>query len=122
MITKPMWRAQHADELKSVQKLATRVGGVTVNDVMARLDVKRKPAQKLLEDLVLQGVLKSVKTGHRTMHYESIVKPKHQPSVHVAPPKKLDPDAPLIITENTKITICPSPSNGQFHKSQYSNW
>lgn len=122
MITKPMWRAKHADNLKAAQKLAARIEGVTVNDVMARLDISRKQAQALLEDLVLQGVLKSIKTGHRSMHYEMVVKPKYQPSVNIAAPKKLDPNAPLVITKDTKITICPSPSNGQFHKSQFSNW
>lgn len=107
MITKPMWRAQHANELKVAQKLAARVGGATVNDLMARLDIKRTPAQKLFEDLVLQGVLKSVKTGHRTMHYETIAPPKHAPSVNVPAPKKLDPNAPLVITKDTKFTQCP---------------
>lgn len=123
MITKPMWRAQHADELKVAQKLAARVGGATVNDLMARLDIKRVPAQKLFEDLVLQGVLKSIKTGHRSLHYEAVVKPKFQPSVQIAPSKKLDPNAPLIITPQTKITKCPSPPADQtWHKSQFSNW
>lgn len=108
-MTRPIWRRMHEAELKTAERLTAREGGTTVNDLMARLDIKRKPAKKLLEDLVDQGIVKRVKGGHRSLTYEHLTKREQrtQPTVRVPEPQKLDPNAPLVITKDTKFTQCP---------------
>ena len=116
------WREKYAPVMEKVLAMAQLPNGFTTNDLMLAANLKHSVAHRILTDMVEQKKIKRTKTGHRSVIYESIVKPKHQASVYVPPPKKLDPNAPLIITPQTKITICPSPSSGQFHKSQFANW
>ena len=117
------WRRRHEGHMKATLKLA-EAGGFYLPRLQEKLNIKKKMSQRIVDELIKEGKLIRSKTGHRSVLYElpHRPKPKPQPSVYIPPPKKLDPNAPLIITENTKITICPSPSSGQFHKSQFSNW
>jgi hypothetical protein len=107
---------------KLITELAARQEGVRVKQVT---DTGYKDASKMMEGMVREGLLVRHKVSHKCVVYHCAEwKPPvvNWASVSIKPrmPANFPPDAEPIITEKTKITICPSPK--EFHVKQFSRW
>lgn len=105
----------------SLIELSRRPEGVKLQEVS-----KDHSLWEIAEELVKAGKLHKAKLGHKTVRYfadkrmaDALQTKQHQ---FVVKQERLaiDPNAEMIITEKTKITICPSPSS--FHVKQLSGW
>ena len=116
------WLERNGHVLKLAQELAKKPNGFVIADLGGSTAV----ATRACNVLISRGLLAKVKTGHRTVRYmapgaKPVVEPREV--VVVPTPPKLDRNAPMIITPQTKFTVCPSPPADQtWHKSQFSNW
>jgi len=86
-------------------------------------------AQRVADLMVKEGRLFKVKIGHRTIRFytdrrvaEAVSSKADSRLITIGASKKIAFDGPAVITENTKFTVCPSTSSGQFHKKQFSRW
>lgn len=118
------WMKRNGYLLDQVELMAKRPHGFAITDLP---DVGETLLTRVCSILMSKGIIYKRKTGHRTVRYihkdASLQDTKPQEVVRVATPSKLDPNAPMIITEKTKFTLCPSPPAEQtWHKSQFSNW
>lgn len=116
--------------IDAVKKRLTELGGRPNGLTRADADCTQHVFQVAIMELMLEGALHKSKQGHRTIRYyadkrvaDRLSNTKAQ-GITIIPRvlPKFDKDAPAIITEHTKYTVCPSPSSGQFHVKQFSRW
>jgi hypothetical protein len=111
-------------------ELASRRDGVALSEMGSKQDIT--DARNAAEGLVAKGQLHKVKLSHRSVRYyadkrvadtlKTMPKRTHLVIVAKKLPKSPWPEgAEAVITENTKITICPSPPPSM-HKKPLSNW
>lgn len=105
--------------------LAARVDGVARNQLTGGIST----VDRALKELVAEGLIFRCVMSHKNVRYyadkraaDRLQQAKSQITIPSKKTPKFDPDTPMVITPQTKFTVCPAPHLDRWHLKQVSNW